>query len=49
MPGVLEELQAAVTSAAERVGPSVVGLGRGCDRPTVHVSALNGSEEIRIA
>src|SRR4051812_50116239 len=29
---VLDELQAAVTAAAERVGPSVVGLGRGWGR-----------------
>ena len=27
MAGFLDELQAAVTGAAERVGPSVIGLG----------------------
>jgi serine protease Do len=32
MTGFLDELQAAVTSAAERVGPSVIGLGRGWGR-----------------
>jgi serine protease Do len=32
MTGFLDELQAAVTAAAERVGPSVVGLGRGWGR-----------------
>jgi serine protease Do len=32
MTGFLEELQAAVTNAAERVGPSVIGLGRGWGR-----------------
>jgi serine protease Do len=32
MTGFLDELQAAVTNAAERVGPSVIGLGRGWGR-----------------
>jgi serine protease Do len=32
MPGFLDELTAAVTAAAERVGPSVIGLGRGWGR-----------------
>jgi serine protease Do len=32
MTGFLDELQAAVTGAAERVGPSVIGLGRGWGR-----------------
>jgi serine protease Do len=32
MSQVLQELQAAVTTAAERVGPAVVGLGRGWGR-----------------
>ena len=32
MTGFLDELQAAVTAAAERVGPSVIGLGRGWGR-----------------
>ena len=32
MPGFLDELQAAVTAAAETVGPSVIGLGRGWGR-----------------
>jgi serine protease Do len=32
MSGFLEELQAAVTTTAERVGPAVVGLGRGWGR-----------------
>jgi serine protease Do len=32
MAGFLDELQAAVTGAAERVGPSVIGLGRGWGR-----------------
>jgi serine protease Do len=32
MTGFLDELQAAVTSASERVGPSVIGLGRGWGR-----------------
>ena len=32
MTGFLDELQAAVTSAADRVGPSVIGLGRGWGR-----------------
>jgi len=32
MSGVLQELQAAVVQAAERVGPAVVGLGRGWGR-----------------
>jgi serine protease Do len=32
MTGFLDELQAAVTGIAERVGPSVVGLGRGWGR-----------------
>jgi serine protease Do len=32
MSQVLQELQAAVTAAAERVGPAVVGLGRGWGR-----------------
>ena len=29
---LLDQLQAAVTSASERVGPSVIGLGRGWGR-----------------
>jgi serine protease Do len=32
MTGFLDELQAAVTAAAERVGPAVIGLGRGWGR-----------------
>jgi serine protease Do len=32
MTGILDELEAAVAAAAERVGPSVVGLGRGWGR-----------------
>jgi len=32
MTGVLDELQAAVTAVTERVGPAVVGLGRGWGR-----------------
>jgi serine protease Do len=32
MTGFLDELQAAVTAATERVGPSVIGLGRGWGR-----------------
>jgi len=32
MTGFLDELQAAVTNAAARVGPSVIGLGRGWGR-----------------
>jgi len=32
MTGFLDELEAAVTGAAERVGPSVIGLGRGWGR-----------------
>ena len=32
MTGFLDELQAAVTTAAERVGPAVIGLGRGWGR-----------------
>ena len=32
MPGFLDELQTAVTAAADRVGPSVIGLGRGWGR-----------------
>jgi len=32
MTGFLDELQAAVTNAADRVGPSVIGLGRGWGR-----------------
>jgi serine protease Do len=32
MTGFLDELQAAVTAASERVGPSVIGLGRGWGR-----------------
>jgi serine protease Do len=32
MTGFLDELQAAVTGVAERVGPSVIGLGRGWGR-----------------
>src|SRR5215218_7480553 len=32
MSGFLDQLQAAVTSASERVGPSVIGLGRGWGR-----------------
>jgi serine protease Do len=32
MTGFLDELQAAVASATERVGPSVIGLGRGWGR-----------------
>src|SRR5215210_1297672 len=38
---VLEELQAAVTGAAARVGPSVVGLGRGWGRGSGVVVAAN--------
>src|SRR3954470_4544045 len=36
---VLEELQQAVAGAAERVGPSVVGLGRGWGRGSGVVTA----------
>src|SRR5215218_9340080 len=32
MSGFLDELQAAVTAAADRVGPAVIGLGRGWGR-----------------
>ena len=32
MTGFLDELQAAVTGASERVGPAVIGLGRGWGR-----------------
>src|SRR5215210_2292413 len=32
MTGFLDELTAAVTAASERVGPAVVGLGRGWGR-----------------
>jgi serine protease Do len=32
MTGFLDELQAAVTAASERVGPAVIGLGRGWGR-----------------
>src|ERR671911_2702224 len=32
MTGFLDELQAAVAAVAERVGPAVVGLGRGWGR-----------------
>ncbi len=28
---VIEELQSAVTDVAERVGPSIVGIGRGTE------------------
>ncbi len=39
MSQVLQELQAAVASAAERVGPSVVGLGRGWGRGSGVIAA----------
>jgi serine protease Do len=39
MAGFLDELQAAVTGAAERVGPSVIGLGRGWGRGSGAVTA----------
>ena len=46
---VLDELQAAVTAAAERVGPSVVGLGRGWGRGSGVVSRTGACSPTRMS